>query len=284
MTGTMKWAAILAAAVCGVGAEAAEVEVLGDRVNLRARPLPESEVAGQVNTGVLLESRGVEGDWVKVAPPPTVGLWVAAEFVKDGKVVPAKLNVRAGAGINYPTVGTIFNGDSVTVRKKAGEWLEIAPPTNASLWIAREFVKERVAPAPAVPASVAEKPVPAPAPAPRPPVARVPAPVIPPDPAPLPPDLGQKGLVPLEGQGETMEREGVLRKTWLLDFGRASNYCLMDVERGRPVTVCYIRGNNAQLKEWEGRRMKVKGEGYWIKGSAKPVIVPRQIMPLSDAP
>jgi hypothetical protein len=99
--------------------------------------------------------------------------------------------------------------------------------------------------------------------------------------APVPPDLNEQGLVPLAGQGEPMEREGTLHKTSFFDFGKISNYCLIDWERGRPVTVCYIRGNNAQLKTFDGRRLRIKGEGYWLKGSTKPVLVPRQIMPLA---
>ncbi len=285
----MRVAAMLAAAMaCGLGAEAAQVEVLKDRVILRARPQSGAEVAGQVNTGTILESRGVKGDWVEVAPPPAIGLWVLGEFVKEGKVAPAKLNVRAGAGINYPVVGTMGKDDPVTVRNKLGEWLEITPPANASLWIFHELVKPVSEPAIAAPPIPRPEPTPIAVPVPVQPVADavpVPAKSAPvSEPAPPPPDLGERGLVPLEGQGEAIEREGVLHKASLFDWGRLSNYCLTDRVRGRPVTVCYIRGNNAQLKQLEGRRMKVKGEGFWVKGGAKPVIVPRQIMPLSDKP
>mgnify|MGYP003794115427 CR=1 FL=1 len=266
---------LLAALGLAIGSEAGQVEVLGDRVNLRARPRAEAEVAGQVHTGTILESRGEEGDWIQVAAPPDIGLWVIESYVKDGRVVPRRLNVRAGAGINYPAVGMMNQGDPVTVRKKVGEWLEIAPPPSATLWISRTLVRERPAPAPAV----AKTPPPAP---PAPPVAARRAPV-PPPPVP-PPNLGGGELVPLDGQGEILEREGVLRRSSLWDIRRGGGYCLTDRVRGRPVTVCYIRGNEAQLKTLEGRRIRVKGNAYWVKGGAKPILVPRQIMPLPDAP
>ncbi len=278
-----------ALAVSTVWAQTGKVSVLHDRVNLRAKPKPEAEVAGQVNAGMILESRGMEGDWVAVAPPESIGLWVFAEFVKDNKVATDKLNIRAGAGINYPMVGYMLKDDPVVARSSLGEWLEIAPPAHATLWVHKDFVNpviEAIAPFSAV--LVASNPVVTTAssvetnlPSIQSPVAAPPV-TVPRQAVTLPADLGERGLVPLDGQGEVLEREGVLHKTSLFDFGRVSNYCLVDRERGRPVTVCYIRGNNAQLKAFEGRRIRIKGDGYWVKGGEKAVVVPTQIMPLAD--
>lgn len=286
------------------------VEVLSDRVNLRARAKADAEVAGQVNRGAILDVRGVDGDWVGVAAPTNIGLWVNTGFIQNDKVATEKLNVRSGAGINYPSVALLLKDAPVRIRSQMGQWTEIDPPAGAVLWVHHDFVREVATPgggltgltSPATNAVVsatnqAVTVVVAP------PKADVPALESPVPPAgagiPVvevkevadgkaeagavpPPDLAERGLVPLAGQGEVMEREGSLHKTSLLDFGRVSNYCLVDWERGRPVTICYIRGNNAQLKTFEGRRLRIKGDGYWIKGGAKPVIVPRQITPLAS--
>ena len=303
MNSVAKRAAIFLAALAAASAwaQTGKVEVLRDHVNLRAKPRAEAEVAGQVNKGTLLDFRGTNGEWIAVAPPDSIGLWVFTDFVKEGKVATDKLNVRAGAGINYPTVGAMVKGDPVVVRNKLGDWLEIAPPTNAALWVHQDFVELPVARA-AVASAAAPEPVQPTAPpvSSSPVVAAVAKPPFIPSPvapvasaqapasavpaaasAPVPPpDVSEQGLVPLAGQGEVMEREGLLHKTSLLDFARVSNYCLVDKERGRPVTTCYVRGNNAQLKQFEDRRIRIKGDGYWVKGGTKPVIVPRQIMPL----
>jgi uncharacterized protein YraI len=295
MNGLIKKTALLLTvlAVSTAWAQTGKVTVLHDRVNLRAKPRPEAEVAGQVNSGTILESRGMDGDWVAVTPPDSIGLWVFAEFVKDNKVATDKLNIRSGAGINYPVVGAMVKNDPAIVRNKLGEWVEIAPPAGATLWVSKEFVApviEAASPLPAVlvvsnppvvgPKPVLSMPVETNLPPLESPVA-VATSSVPEQVSPLPPDIEERGLVPLAGQGEAMEFEGILHKTSLLDFGRVSNYCLVDRQRGRPVTVCYIRGNNAQLKEFEGRRLKIKGDGYWVKGGAKAVIVPKQIMPLA---
>jgi hypothetical protein len=292
MNGIRRWMAVLLAgtAVTAALAESGRVEVQSDRVNLRARPRDEAEVAGQVNTGMILEYRGTNLEWVAVTPPTNVGLWVSSEFVKDSKVATDKLNVRAGAGINYPPVGQLYKGDSVVSRSQVGPWMEIVPPTNATLWIHRDYAKitldrasETASVVPATPVTVSPAvPYVRPGQPPATPVAVLPSPASVKDEPALsrPPDLKERELVPLAGQGEAMEREGSLHKTSIFDFGRISNYCLMDWDRGRPLTVCYIRGNNAQLKEFEGKRLRVKGDGYWIKGSAKPVLVPREITPL----
>ncbi|MFO7534361.1 MAG: SH3 domain-containing protein [Kiritimatiellia bacterium] len=299
----IRWTAmVLMGVTLAAQAQTGALVVLNDRVNLRAKPRAEAEVAGQVNKGTNLEYRGESGEWFSVTPPESVGLWVSADFIKDGKAAD-KLNVRSGPGINYPAVGTLAKDEAVVERSAMGQWKEIAPPRSAVLWVHRDYVKraeEAPALAPAAapeavtaapPVVVADEPVktsdfnPS---AVEPLVQPVPLlfPVEPAKPAEtaesnVPPDLGERGLVPLSGQGEVMEREGVLRRTSFLDFGRVSNYCLADRVRGRPMTVCYVRGNNAQLKEFEGRRLKIKGQGYWVKGGAKPVIVPKQITPLA---
>jgi len=108
-------------AVSTAMAQTGKVSVLHDRVNLRAKPQPEAEVAGQVNAGTILQSRGTNGEWVAVAPPDSIGVWVSAEFVKDNKVLTDKLNIRSGAGINYPVVGSMVKNDPVIVRNKLGE-------------------------------------------------------------------------------------------------------------------------------------------------------------------
>lgn len=304
MKALIRWTAIiLMGGALAARAQTGTLVVLNDHVNLRAKPRAEAEVAGQVNKGTNLEWRGESGEWLSVTPPESVGLWVSADFIKDGKAAD-KLNVRSGPGINYPAVGNLAKDEPVVERSTMGQWMEIAPPRSAVLWVHRDYVKPLTDGAPLPPAVspgsvtsaiasvVADEPVKTadfipsvaePIVQPVAPGRVFPEPVKPAESTVSnpPPDIGERGLVPLSGQGEVMEREGVLRRTSFFDFSRVSNYCLAEKERGRPVTICYVRGNNAQLKEFEGRRLKIKGQGYWVKGGSKPVIVPKQITPLT---
>ena len=71
--------------------------MVGDRVNLRSRPLAEAEVAGQVSAGeTLLAPEGIpEGaEWVKVRPPPSTDLWIFSALVSDGVVTADDTYVR----------------------------------------------------------------------------------------------------------------------------------------------------------------------------------------------
>ncbi|MBO7298411.1 MAG: SH3 domain-containing protein [Kiritimatiellae bacterium] len=129
---------IISTTVCS----AALVEVTGDRVNLRSAAGLPSDVVGQVNRGDLLELLGsVDEPWVKVAPPQSVNLWISSRFVENGVVSGERVRVRAGASVNHKDVGIVDKGEKVVVRGKVGDWLKIAPPKTASVWITNAYVK-----------------------------------------------------------------------------------------------------------------------------------------------
>ena len=264
--------------------------VLADRVNMRAKPSADAEVVAQVYKGDVVKVRQVAGDWVEIVPPTNVSVWVFAEFVKDGTVMARKLNMRGGPGINYRIVGVLETGSKVTVRMQRGEWLEVAAPESASLWVSREFIKvpESVPSTNAAPSAAAEVKAPAsgsavivPPPAAQVKTETLVAPVAKPV---MPPPVAEQGLVPLEGQGKVIEAEGVLRQSGFFNLRRLSDFCLVDNQRGRPVTVCYVKGNNAQLTTFVGRRIRIQGREYWLKGGGQYVLIPDQIMPLPDKP
>jgi SH3-like domain-containing protein len=254
------------------------VRVTGDRVNLRARPEADAEVVGQVDTGSRLTARSLQGDWVEVAAPDTVDGWVHREFVEEGTVRAARLNVRGGPGVNYREIGFLIRGDPVSVRATFGDWLKIAPPANASLWVHREFIQ----------ASALPKPAPTPARSPD-PAPNLPRPLpLPPGPAaarsalPAPPqDLA---LTDAADQGRTVQREGVIHTTrgW---FSRPpSRFQLVHEADTPPAPICYLRGDNAQLASFQGRRLRIHGREYQVAGSRLPVVVVDAIGLLEPAP
>lgn len=249
-----------------------EVRVLGNRVNLRAKPDLQTEVVGQVNRGDRLKVKSITEEWVEVAPPPSIQFWVHRDFVDGNEVAPPRLNVRAGPGINYSVVAVIERGDRVQPTGEFAEWISIEPPPSASIWITRELVEE-IRPPPVRPV-MTPRPRPEPRPAPPP---RVEPPVTPVvhRPAPVPPrDLD---LIPLEGQGEPVERAGTLRPAGFV-FGRPSRYRLTQ-RRGHSIdTLCYVKGNNAQLQSLLGHELVITGYEYWVQGARYPVLVPDQIV------
>ena len=291
--------AVLAVAA-GAGAEQPTATVTADRVNLRARPDLQSEVVGQVSEGSTLTVRSVTNEWVEVLPPDHVDFYVHRDFVKDGKAIVAPLNIRSGPGINYHKVGALRKGEPVAVRGEFGEWVRIAPPAACSLWVSKEFLQFRQIRPPPTPvvASTNAPPTGRPAtnmvaapavpPVPKPPERPVVPPVrpIPPAavveaPAParyVPADLR---LAPVENQGRSVQREGRVRMP-LLTLSRPSKFVLVAEEGNTSETVCYLRGNEAQMKSFEGRRLRIRGREYWVQGHRYPVVVVDQIAVLPE--
>ena len=138
-----------------------ELKVVGDRVNLRSRPLAEAEVAGQVSAGeTLLAPEGIpEGaEWVKVRPPPSTDLWIFSALVSDGVVTADDTYVRCGPGQHFRPVGKVPKGFRVEPRgAQAGDWLRIAPVPTAELYISSAYVLA-VPPAPAELSNVSTAP------------------------------------------------------------------------------------------------------------------------------
>ncbi|MBN1676786.1 MAG: SH3 domain-containing protein [Kiritimatiellae bacterium] len=269
---------VLRAACCVIGlvlrAEAGQVHryrVKADSVNLRAAPSLKAEVVSQVDQDAVLIGRSVTNTWLEIVPPPEVEFAVYGDFVDNGTITSARVNVRAGPGINYKVVGRVSKGEKVEVRGRFSDWVKIAPPPDTSLWVALEYVEYIRPPKPPEPAAT---------PKPKPP-ARVTLPKKPADAAsvpavkPPPPDLD---LVPLKGQGHTVSYEGVLRKAGFV-IKRPSRYRLVTYERSQIVTVCYVRGNEEQLHDLLGRKLLIRGREYWVQGGRYPVVVPEQIIP-----
>jgi len=276
------WAALAAAAIlAGVaarGAEPVQVTVQGDRVNLRAQPKLEAEVAGQVNDGETLTVRGAEGEWVEVEPPSRVDVWVHRDFVRDGVVQVSNLQVRAGPGINYSRVGMVNKGDKVEVRGEFGEWLKIAPPPGTTLWVSRPYVRFPTPPSPPPepPKVVATSPTP-PTPPPKPPAVETSRPIVLPKPPEPPPEFR---LAPTPHQGRVVQREGYIQPIGYL-FKRPSRFLLATESNGRMETVCYLWGNDEQLDGLRGRRLTIEGREYWLQGLRHPMLVVERIRLIS---
>ena len=279
----------------GFGQVETKVKVVGQRVNLRAKADMRAEVVGQIADGEFLNARSFQDDWVEVAPPASVELWVHREFIKDNQVTAPKLYVRGGPGINYTAVGTLMRGDTITPTGDFGEWIKIVPPAICSLWVNRSYVqvlqpeksKPVLAQKPAAeqPVKMAEQSSGRSAKASdiyTPPTVAVSPKAAGVKPAEqqtftnnAPPDLA---LIPLAGQGRVVQRDGVLRLSGLV-WGRPSRFRLVRYQGSRIEMICYVRGNNSQMNSLLGRRLLIRGREYWVQGAKYPVVIPDEIIP-----
>ncbi|MDD4118239.1 MAG: SH3 domain-containing protein [Opitutae bacterium] len=289
------------------------VRVTAHNVNLRAMPrLENSEVLGQAQYDERLTAWEIGEEWISITPPPATDFWISKAYVQQPQntIGATRVNVRAGPSINYNVVDTLELGAVVEPREEISDWLKIAPPPTARVWIHRDFVdilsgdpeparmaaetaevsaeparKEKTArkrKAKAEPAAAA-----APAPAPAASAAQAadwPTPIVSPSvpvretasgviPVPPPADLK---LIPLEGQGRMAEFVGELRAAPLINEA-PTRYRVIRWQNNRWQVLCHVYGAASKFRSLQDKRVRVKGREYWIQGAAAPVLVPDQI-------
>jgi SH3-like domain-containing protein len=245
--------------------EAVKVRVTGDRVSLRSMPDINSELLDRAMRGEELVYLGETNDWTAVQAPDSLHFWVSSEYIQNGIVVPAKLNIRSGPSQNYSVVCVVNAGDSVSLRGEFNEWLKIAPPVGSRVWISKQYV-EKIEP-------LRPEPVIEPEPEPV---------VIEPEPEPEPiavaPALTEEEKKPLllvldknKEQGVYDEIPGVLRRA------NPGLYKLVLIVGDMEEPICLVRGNEVQMERYLNRSMLIKGKIYWAKDVDLPVMKTEKI-------
>ncbi len=257
----------------GDAVTAVVARVAAERVNLRARPDMKSEVVATVQRGDRLAVLSEQLAWVEVAPPDSVEAWIHRDFMQQGAVVGDQVNLRSGPGINYAVVGKAPAGAVLGERARFGDWIRVAP-LGARAWVNRNFV-ELLRPPPPLPPPDLPPAEPQP---PTPPAAPGVAAPLPPPPALVQPSdvAGGMKLVPLDGQGRQVRVTGELSVSPLL-LRHIARYRLVERHGTRLTPLCYVRGNNEQLRSLLDQRLTLEGREYWVAGSRQPVVVPERI-------
>lgn len=144
--------------------------VTSENLNIRGQAGMKGEVVGHLKKGdavtvlsqINLDKHALDepAQWAKIALPAGTKVWVSAHFVDaTNKVVTArKLNLRAGPGENYSTLGILEKGEAITEISTKGKWIEIQAPASAGAFVAAMYLMQE-APAPVVAATPAPAPV-----------------------------------------------------------------------------------------------------------------------------
>ena len=87
--------------------------------------------------------------------------------------------------------------------------------------------------------------------------------------------ISPSDLAPAREQGLWCEVEGLLRPKDFF-FRAPSDFRLVTCECGNSnsVTICFVKGNHAQLEALMYRHLVISGREYWIKRQKYPVLVP----------
>ncbi|MEW6182745.1 MAG: N-acetylmuramoyl-L-alanine amidase [Bacillota bacterium] len=141
-------------------AGAETVVVNGDSVNLRAGPGSDYPKTGQTSRGARLTVIQRQGSWCKVRLPGGKICWIAGWLVKAesgsgsaaapsragsltnmAEVTATAVNLRGGPGSDYPKVGQVSKGTSLTVVEHSGSWYKVRLSSGKTCWIAGWLVK-----------------------------------------------------------------------------------------------------------------------------------------------
>jgi uncharacterized protein YgiM (DUF1202 family) len=149
----------LLAAFLVLPARAGETAVVQqNRINVRGRAALSSEVITQLKQGEkveVLEEITLEkpkpdepARWYRIVMPANTPVWVHADYLDTNKTVKVpKLNVRAGPGENYSTIGRLEKGATVKDIRVENGWMEIETPPHCFAFVAADYVTKEDAPA-----------------------------------------------------------------------------------------------------------------------------------------
>ncbi len=266
-------------AVTSYAQEPVTVKVTGDRVSLRAAPKTTAVLLGRAMTDDEFELKDNSNpEWVGIVAPETVDCWVHSEYITDGTVMPALLNIRSGPSLSHSVVGILPKGSPVTVRAQVEKWLRIAPTAEVTVWISRQYADVMLPPAP-VPAEPVE---PAEAVVEVEPTVETEQVVAEPTIQEILADVANISQVPDVLKSDQDKEQGVPETfSGVLQPTQSILYKLVDVDV-EEIIHCYVRGNLAQMKAYAQLPLKITGKAYWAEDMEMPIIVPSKIEILSE--
>jgi hypothetical protein len=219
----------------------------------------------------------VPTQWARVQMPAHTPVWLKASLLDTNHaVIPYRLNLRAGAGINHSMVGQLPLGRVVKPIRLVKGWAEVSEAANAYAFVVADLLamaKPTSVPSEPVAASKLAKPidsVPASPPThPEPEVAsrdlRI-EPILTPPPVALPPPLVEEPV-----PRRVIVHEGVVKRASSI---QAPTYFeLRSPENGKLLDYLEPMNTNVVLKKLRGTKVIVTGEEVMdVRWPSTPVI------------
>ncbi len=121
-----------------------------DSLNVRAGVGMNYEVVGilQKDEEVIIEDEiSYEGvpTWLKIRAPKNVKLYISKQFVNKvsnnkGIITDDDVNIRAKASLKSTVVNQLKKGTEIAIIKEEGDFYQIKPPKNTSLYVAKIYI------------------------------------------------------------------------------------------------------------------------------------------------
>lgn len=120
-------------------------QITGDGVNVRAGQSANFERVCQLEKGDDVIVVDKQFSWYKIQLPDKANSFIHKQYVqylgqKTGGITADKVNIRAGAGIHFTTLGQLNKGETVTLEEELEEWYRIRPVPGSYGWVTGEFI------------------------------------------------------------------------------------------------------------------------------------------------
>jgi len=120
-------------------------ESAGDRVNVRAGQSANFERLCQLNIGEEVVVVGKEYSWYKIQLPPSANSYISKGYVQflgqnAGGITANNVNIRAGAGIHFTTLGQLMKGEQIYIQEEFDKWYRIEPVSDSYGWVSEKFL------------------------------------------------------------------------------------------------------------------------------------------------
>lgn len=115
-------------------------------VHIRAGQSKNFESLGRVNLDEQVVVTDKSYSWYKIHLPKQALSYISQEFVKlinseVGEITSDRVNIRAGAGINFTVLGQLNKGDRVIILDQPEGWYKIQPIKDSYGWISENFIQ-----------------------------------------------------------------------------------------------------------------------------------------------
>lgn len=145
-----------------------QIQVTANEVNLRSGPGINYDIVDSVNQGEIFTLLDIAGDWYQVRTPAGLQAYIKAEFtettekatvvntpaavpgqlassvltsINQVEVISGNVYLRSGPGSNYDQMGSVSEGDILSVLGQEGDWYKIRKSDGSSAYIAGWLVQ-----------------------------------------------------------------------------------------------------------------------------------------------
>jgi len=119
-------------------------KIKGRKVRMRLKPDLDSRIIKELSKNELVTILGEKGDFWAVEPPAGTKAYVFRSFVLDNVVEGNRVNVRLEPTLDAPVIAHLNSGEKLenpSISAVNPKWLEIAPPSQARFYIAKEYIE-----------------------------------------------------------------------------------------------------------------------------------------------